>query len=160
MSTLHAPALLAASHGLASFESGVASLDDWLKRRALANQASGASRSYVVAAGGDVVGYYCLASGAIAVVDAPSALRRNMPDPIPVTVMGRLAVDRKWQGQGMGTALLQNAVLRTMQAAEIVGTRGVLVHAISAEAKAFYEGYGFVPSPSNPMTLVLSLKRH
>lgn len=154
---MHAPILLNDEHDLAGFDSGVASLDDWLKRRARANQASGASRSYVVAEGERVVGYYCLASGAIAVTDAPPAIRRNMPDPIPVTVLGRLAVERSRQGAGLGTAMLQDAVLRTLQAAQIVGTRGLLVHAISEPAKTFYEQYGFVASPSNPMSLVLSL---
>lgn len=158
MTGLKKPTLLADGHELASFDSGVPALDDWLIRRSRANQVSGASRSYVVADGGQVVGYYCLASGGIAMTDAPPALRRNMPDPIPVTVLGRLAVDRSQQGKGLGTALVQDAVLRVMQAAEIVGTRGILVHAISDAAKIFYERYGFVPSPTNPMTLVLSLK--
>jgi GNAT superfamily N-acetyltransferase len=155
---LHPPCLLADSHDLAAFDCGVPTLDDWLKRRARANQASGASRSYVVAEGHRVIGYYCLASGAIAVTDAPPALRRNMPDPIPMTVLGRLAVDHSQQGRGLGTALLQDAVMRTAQAAEIVGARGMLVHAISESARAFYQGNGFVTSPTNPMTLVLSLK--
>lgn len=152
------PTLLAEGHELAGFDCGISTLNDWLQRRARANQASGASRSYVVAEGTRVVGYYCLASGAIAMMEAPPALRRNMPDPIPVTVLGRLAVELSQQGMGLGTALLQDAVLRTMQAAEIVGTRGIVVHAISEPAKAFYERFGFVPSPTNPMTLVLSLK--
>lgn len=158
MTTLHAPSLLTDEHELAAFDSGVASLDEWLKRRARANQLSGASRTYVVAQRSLVIGYYCLASGAIAMTAAPPALRRNMPDPIPMTILGRLAVDRSQQGKGLGTALLQDAVLRSAQAAAIVGARGVLVHALSEPAKAFYEGYGFVPSPTNPMMLLLSLK--
>ena len=158
MTTLCPPTLLTDGHELAAFDSGVASLDEWLKRRARANQLSGASRTYVVAQDSMVVGYYCLASGAIAMTEAPLALRRNMPDPIPMTVLGRLAVDRHQHGKGLGTALLQDAVLRTAQAAAIVGARGVLVHALSEPAKVFYERYGFIPSPTNPMTLVLSLK--
>jgi len=158
VTTLCPPTLLTDGHELAAFDSGVASLDEWLKRRARANQLSGASRTYVVAQDSMVVGYYCLASGAIAMTEAPLALRRNMPDPIPMTVLGRLAVDRHQHGKGLGTALLQDAVLRTAQAAAIVGARGVLVHALSEPAKVFYERYGFIPSPSNPMTLVLSLK--
>jgi predicted N-acetyltransferase YhbS len=82
-----------------------------------------------------------------------------MPDPLPVVVLGRLAVDRHWQGKGIGTALLQDAVVRVGQAAEIIGVRGIIVHAISLEAKAFYERYGFSASPAHPMTLVLSIKR-
>ena len=156
---LTAPALLADAHELDPFQSGHAALDDWLRRRARSNQISGASRTYVVADGLRVVGYYCLSSGAIDLADAPGAVRRNMPDPVPVAVLGRLAIDRAWQKKGLGAALLQDAVLRTAQAADILGIRGILVHAISDEAKAFYERYGFNASPNLPMTLVLSLKR-
>jgi GNAT superfamily N-acetyltransferase len=155
---LSAPVLLGEAHDLQLFDSGHDSLDEWLRRRARANQVSGASRTYVVCEGERVVGYYCLSSGALAVADAPGAIRRNMPDPVPMAVLGRLAIDRNWQGKGIGSALLQDAVLRTGQAAHIMGIRGLLVHAISDEAKAFYEHYGFMASPANPMTLVLSLK--
>lgn len=155
---LAAPVPLANAHDLELFQSGNESLDDWLRRRARANQTSGASRTYVVAQGNRVVGYYCLASGALDLADAPGGVRRNMPDPIPMAILGRLAVDVNWQGKGLGVALLQDAVLRTGQAAAILGIRGVLVHAISDAAKAFYEHYGFQASPKNPMTLVLSLK--
>jgi GNAT superfamily N-acetyltransferase len=156
---LQAPALLTADHILDEFQSGVASLDEWLQRRALANQASGAARTYVVAdAAGRVVGYYALASGALAVVDAPGRLRRNMPDPIPMAILGRLAVSQHMQGQGLGVAMLKDAVLRVQQAAAVLGIRGVLVHAISEEARQFYEHFGFMGTPQHPMTLVLSIK--
>lgn len=155
---LSAPALLEESHDLDLFQSGNGSLDERLRRRARSSQVSGASRTYVVAVERRVVGYYCLASGALDLADAPGSVRRNMPDPIPVAVLGRLAIDREWQGKGLGAALLQDAVLRTSQAASIMGIRGLLVHAISDEAKAFYEHYGFQCSPNHPMTLVLSLK--
>ncbi|MEO9131785.1 MAG: GNAT family N-acetyltransferase [Sphingomonas sp.] len=155
---LSAPELLRYDHDLEQFQCGIASLDDWLKRRARANQAGGASRTYVIAAGKRVIGYYCLSSGAIAAIDAPGNIRRNMPDPFPMTVMGRLAIDHFWQGKRIGVALLQDAVLRAAQAAEIIGIRGILVHAISTEAMTFYEHHGFVSSRSNPMTLFLSLK--
>lgn len=152
---LLAPALLADAHQLDSFDSGIASLDDWLKRRARANQLNGASRTYVVADdAGRVVGYYALASGALAPMDAPG---RNMPDPIPMAILGRLAVDRTCQGQGLGVALLQDAVLRIRQAASIMGIRGILVHAISDDAKRFYEHHGFIAGPRQSMTLILSL---
>ncbi len=82
-----------------------------------------------------------------------------MPDPVPVAILGRLGVDTTWKGRGLGTALLQDAVLRTMQAAEIVGIRGIVVHAISEEAKQFYQHYGFSPSPTQDMTLILSIKK-
>jgi len=156
---LSAPIPLSAEHRLDDFACGVDSLDDWLKRRARSNQVSGASRTYVVAEGAQVVGYYCLASGALALSDAPALVRRNMPDPIPVAILGRLAIHQAWQGRGVGVALLQDAVLRTLQAIDILGIRGLLVHALSVEAKAFYEHHGFVASPTQPMTLILSLKR-
>lgn len=155
---LGAPTLLTDQHDLELFQSGTESLDHWLKRRARSNQVSGASRTYVVTDGTRVVGYYCLSSGALDVASAPGALRRNMPDPIPMAILGRLAVDVNWQGKGLGAALLHDAVLRTGQAASILGIRGMLVHAISDDAKAFYEHYGFIASPANPMTLVLSLR--
>ncbi|TGQ80682.1 GNAT family N-acetyltransferase [Mesorhizobium sp. M8A.F.Ca.ET.207.01.1.1] len=155
---LSAPTPLAENHDLGLFQNGTESLDQWLRRRARANQVSGASRTYVVAEGTRVVGYYCLSSGGLDLAEAPGIVRRNMPDPIPMVVLGRLAVDGSWQRKGLGAALLQDAVLRAGQAATILGIRGIFVHAISDEAKAFYEHYGFAASPKNPMTLVLSLK--
>ncbi|MFZ4380614.1 MAG: GNAT family N-acetyltransferase [Sandarakinorhabdus sp.] len=146
-------------HDASAFFCGVPSLDDWLIRRALANQASGASRTYVVAdADHKVACYYALASGALAATDAPGRLRRNMPDPIPMAVLGRLAVDQAWAGKGLGAAMLRDAVLRVKQAAEVLGIRGVLVHAISDDARQFYERFGFAGTPMQPMTLVLSIK--
>lgn len=154
-----APAPLAESHRVEGFYSSVQSLDEWLKRRAWNNQVSSASRTYVVSDAGAVVGYYCLASGALALREAPGGVRRNMPDPVPMAILGRLAVDRAWQGRGLGVALLRDAVERTQAASRILGVRGVLVHALSEEAAAFYARHGFVASPTNPSTLVLSLKR-
>jgi GNAT superfamily N-acetyltransferase len=156
---LSSPILLAADYQLDDFACGVDCLDDWLKRRAYPNQVNGASRTYVVTEEKRVVGYYCLASGALELSDTPASIRRNMPDPVPVAILGRLAVDKSCQGRGLGVALLQDAVVRTAQAGGILGIRGLLVHAISIEAKAFYEHHGFVASPTQPMTLILSLKR-
>ena len=133
-------------------------LDDWLRRRARANQVGGASRTYVVTNGRLVVGYYSLASGAIALTDSPARARRNMPDPIPMIVLGRLAVDTAWQGKHLGRLLLRDAILRTQQAAAIIGVRGLLVHALSPEAKRFYETNGFRELPNRPMTLVVTLR--
>ena len=155
---LSSPILLATDHQLDDFACNVDSLNDWLKKRAYQNQLSGASRTYVVLEGKRVVGYYCLASGALELNDAPTQVRRNMPNPIPVAILGRLAVDKSCQGSGLGAALLQDAVVRTAQAGGILGIRGLLVHALSIEAKAFYENHGFVASPTHPMTLILSLK--
>ena len=155
---LSAPGLLAPEHDFGDFTCGVVSLDDWLKRRATANQASGASRTYVVCERSRVVGYYSLASGALALNEASAPITRNMPDPMPIAILRRLAVDQSWRAKGLGAALLQDAVARTLSACDIIGIRGLLAHAISAEAKAFYENYGFLASPNQPMTLILSLK--
>ncbi len=155
--TLSAPILLSAEHVLDDFACGKLTLDDWLKRRALANQARGASRTYVVADDRQVVGYYSLASGALALNAAPGPVRRNMPDPIPMALLGRLAIDGRWQKRGLGVALLQDTVIRTRAAAEILGIRGLLVHAISEDAKAFYVHHGFLTSPTQPMTLMRPL---
>jgi GNAT superfamily N-acetyltransferase len=154
---LSRPEPLADAHELADFFSGVASLDDWLKRRARANQVSGASRTFVVADDHRVVGYYALASGAIAIASSVGRFRRNMPDPIPVAVLGRLAVDRAQQGRGLGRALFRDCALRVVHAADTIGIRGIVVHAISEQAKAFYQALGFDLSPAEPMTLMVTL---
>ncbi|MFH1343206.1 MAG: GNAT family N-acetyltransferase [Pseudomonadota bacterium] len=155
--SLSAPAPLADRHQFGAFNSGVAVLDEWLRRRARANQVSGASRSFVICADDVVVGYYALASGAVSADAVPSRFRRNMPEPIPVAVLGRLAVDRSYHGQGIGRALFRDSTLRVMQAAETIGIRGMLVHAISDEAKAFYLELGLSESPLEPMTLMVTL---
>lgn len=152
-----APEHLTPQHDVEAFDSGVAALDDWLKRRALADEQAGASRTYVICAAGRVVGYYALATGAVAQAAATGRVRRNMPDPVPVMVLGRLAVDRAYQDGGLGAGLLRDAILRTLQAAGIGGIRAILVHAISEEAKRFYERHGFVESPIDPMTLMITI---
>ncbi|MCA9262285.1 MAG: GNAT family N-acetyltransferase [Planctomycetales bacterium] len=154
------PEPIADAHDLSQFECGHPSLDDWLRRRALKNEAGGGSRTYVVCAGShkQVVGFYCLAAGAVAHGEVTGRLRRNMPDPIPVIVIGRLAVHRSYHGQGIGNGLLRDAILRTIQAAEIAGIRAILVHAISDEARKFYERRGFRSSPIDPKTLFITLE--
>jgi len=152
-----APEKLSPDHDLSQFQCGEATLDDWLRKRALHNEESGASRTYVVCVGRRVLAYYALAVGAVAHVDAPGRVRRNMPDPVPVMVIGRLAIDQSIQGQGIGPALLRDAILRTLQAAEIAGIRAILVHAISERAKRFYEKWGFVSSPVEPLTLMITV---
>jgi GNAT superfamily N-acetyltransferase len=155
--SVSAPAPLAPDHELDAFDSGVTPLDDWLKRRARANEAGGASRTFVVCREHRVVGYYSLAAGSALHEAAPGHVRRNMPNPVPVALLGRLAVDKSCQGQGMGRALLRDAVLRVVGAAERIGVRAILVHAISEDAKRFYERCGFRPSPLDPMTLMITL---
>ena len=151
------PTLLGESHQLTEFDSGTTSLDDWLRRRGLANQVSGAARTFVLCQDRRVIGYYALASGAVAVTAATGRFRRNMPDPIPVVLLARLAVDRSYQGKGLGRALFRDAALRVLSAADAIGIRGLLVHAISEEAKTFYLALGFDPSPLEPMTLMITL---
>lgn len=151
------PEKLTPNHDLSRFQCGEPSLDDWLRRRALRNEENSASRTYVLCAEKRVVGYYALAVGAVAHNDAPGRVRRNMPDPVPVTVIGRLAVDQSIQGQAIGPALLRDTVLRTLQAGEIAGIRAILVHAISERAKRFCEKWGFVSSPMDPMTLMITV---
>ena len=151
------PDKVSPEHDVSQFHCGEPTLDDWLRRRALQNEESGASRTYVICMGNRVVGYYALAVGAVAHVEAPGRIRRNMPDPIPVMVIARLAVDTTAQGQALGPALLRDAVLRTVQAAEIAGIRAILVHAISERAKRFYEKWGFIVSPVEPMTLMITM---
>ena len=153
------PESISARHDLSEFDSGEPVLDEWLRRRALHNKTGGASRTYVVCAGGKVVGYYALSAGAIAHAGAPGRIKRNMPDPIPVIILGRLAVHQGLQGKGVGTALLRDAVLRTMQAAEIAGIRALLVHALSDTAKRFYQKYGFIESPVDPMTIMITIAK-
>jgi GNAT superfamily N-acetyltransferase len=155
--TLSAPELLQDRHQLDRFSCGVASLDDWLKRRARANQASGASRTFVVSDDNRVLGYYALASGAVNLAVAPGRFRRNMPDPIPVIILGRMAVDTSRRAEGLGRALVRDAAMRVLQAADIIGIRGILVHAISEDARKFYLAVGFEPSPVDPMTLMVTL---
>lgn len=156
-SDLTPPAPIRPDHDIGEFHSGVASLDEWLQKRALKNELSSASRTYVTCSGTKVVGYYCLSAGAVALAEAPKRLTRNMPDPIPVLVMGRLAIDQSWQNKGLGKALLLDASRRALQAGEIAGVTALLVHALSEEARRFYLSRGFLQSPVQPMTLFMRL---
>jgi GNAT superfamily N-acetyltransferase len=151
------PQPLADHHRLDDFNSGVASLDGWLKRRSRASQASGATRTFVAMNGDSIAGYYALASGAVSTGSATGRFRRNMPEPIPVVVLARLAVDVAYHGKGFGRALFRDGALRVLNAADSIGIRGVIVHAISDDAKAFYLAIGFDPSPLDPMTLMITL---
>jgi GNAT superfamily N-acetyltransferase len=151
------PERLAPTHGASGFDCGEPTLNEWLVRRALRNELSGARRTYVVCKENRVVGHSCLPNGAIDQDDAPKPLQRNVPSPIPAKILGRLAVDRRLQGQRLGQALLRDAILRTLQASDIAGIKALLVHAISGDAKRFYLHHGFVESPLASMTLCLAL---
>ncbi|WP_159567279.1 GNAT family N-acetyltransferase [Budvicia diplopodorum] len=156
---ISAPDPLHAGHNLSSFCCGVDSMDNWLKQRAMRNQVTGASRTFVCCDGNSgVLTYYSLASSAVTTITAPGRFRRNMPDPIPVVVLGRLAVDTSLHGQGIGRALVRDAGLRVIQVAETIGIRGMLVHALSDEAREFYLRVGFEPSPMDPMMLMVTLE--
>lgn len=154
---LIAPMPLTEHHVTDGFSCGIDNLDQWLKRRSLNNQIQGASRTYVVCDESRVVAYYALASGAVTTMDATGRFRRNMPDPIPVVVLGRLAVDKALHGKGFGRALVRDAGMRVIQAAETIGIRGMTVHALSDDAKVFYEKVGFEASPLDPHLLMITL---
>ena len=156
--SLTTPQPLTAAHRFDDFSCGEPILEEWLKRRAMANQVSGASRTFVVAdQDGRVYGYYAMAAGAVSHHMATGGVRRNMPDPIPVMVLARLAVDRRAQGIKLGGALLRDAVTRAVNVSQNTGVRALLVHALHERAKSFYEHYGFQASPVDPMALMLRL---
>jgi GNAT superfamily N-acetyltransferase len=148
---------LAESHDCSNFDCGRPSLNHWLLRRALRNQFAGASRTFAVCDSERVVAYYALASGAVAAKDATGRLRRNMPDPIPVVLLARLAVDHRYRQRGLSRALVRDAGRRIVAAADLIGIRGLLAQALDGTACDFYEHLGFDPSPLDPMTLMITL---
>ena len=145
------PVLLSSGHALDGFECGEVSLDDWLKKRALKNQASGTSRCFVVCDGQTVIGYYSLSAGGIHQEAAPKPMRRNMPDPLPVLLLGRLAIDRRHHGQGWGSFLLLDALHRSTRSQ--VASFAVIVDAIDNDARAFYVHESFLALPDTPRRL-------
>jgi predicted N-acetyltransferase YhbS len=157
MGKIAAPAPITATHILADFDCGVDSLNIWLKRQSMKNETSGASRTFVACTNHQVIGFYALASGSVNRKGAPGKIKRKMPEPIPVMVMGRLAVDIRWQKSGIGRGLLKDAVIRTIKAAEYAGIRALVVHALSEDTKEFYLRHGFLESPLNQFTLMLPL---
>lgn len=155
---LRAPEPISAAHNLTSFDCGNEDLNDWLKRRALASEGRSA-RTTVLCDGQRVAGYYCLATGSIERESLSSAkLRKNLPDPIPILVLGRLAIALGYQGRGLGKALLKDAILKTIAASEIAGVRALVVHAINDAAARFYQKHGFIPSPLNTRAFLLSIE--
>ncbi len=154
---LASPTPITVDHVLGEFSCGESSLDEWLVKRALRNHAAGVSRTFVLCDGNKVIGYYSLSAGAIYRDAAPKAMRRNMPDPLPVLLLGRLAVDERYHNQGLGQALLRDAMLRVVSVASDIGIFAILVHALSEPAKQFYLSRGFVESPLQPMTLLVTV---
>ncbi|HET6840384.1 MAG TPA: GNAT family N-acetyltransferase [Candidatus Angelobacter sp.] len=156
---LSAVELLTSEHDLSQFDCGRhVSLTDWLKRFARMNQSSGDTRTYVVHRHLSVVGYYSLAPGSISRKEATARARKSAPEPIPVVLLARLAVDQREQGLGLGSALLKDALQRAYAGAEIIGGRAVLVHAIDAAASAFYRKFGFESCPGIETHLMLLMK--
>ncbi len=153
------PDLLTTQHAIAGFDCGKPALNEWLARRSLGNQASGTSRTWVVtdADTGRVVAYYASSTACVLRASAPKRLRRNQPDEMPAVLLGRMAVDSKHAGCGLGAALLKHFMLKALEVAQSVGVRLLVVHAKDEEAKSFYEHYGFVESPVDLLTMMMPL---
>lgn len=147
--SFRSPRPLLRTDDVSTFDCGAASLNDWLRTRALKNETTGASRTFVsIDSETDAVaGYYCLSASSLLIDDAPGSVRRNMPDPIPVILIGRLAVDERFKGHGLGASLLQHAVLKGLEASRIVGARAFIVDALDDEAERFYSKFGFALMP-------------
>lgn len=156
---MHAPEPLHSKSPLAGFDCGKHSLNDWLLRHALQAQGSGSARTFVVADGATVLGYYSLVVGQVEPIEAPERVRKGLGQyPIPVMVLARLAVSKTAQGQGIGVGLLQDAIRRTLNVAEQVGIRALLTHPLDDDAARFYQRFGFEPSPLGQDQLLLLLK--
>ncbi len=155
-----APEPLAQHHDIHAFDCGKPTLNDWLKKTSRKTQRIGGSaRTYVVCAGDDrVIGYCALATGSVNRDDAPGKVKRNMPNPVPVVIIGRLAVDESFKKRGVGTGLLKDALLRIVSAAEEIGIRAVLAHALDERARQFYLKHGFYESPANDLTLMITIR--
>lgn len=153
------PVHLTAKHDTEDFYSGEETLDCWLRERALANMEASASRTYVVCPLGSrkVIGYYAICMGQIFSQEVIGSMRRNMPRQIPAVILGRLAIDKQWQGKGLGKALLQDAVQRSARAAKEVSARLLIVHTISSRAEDFYVHYGFTRLPTETPTYALDI---
>jgi GNAT superfamily N-acetyltransferase len=157
----HEPVALEAWHSIEDFQCGVRSLDDWLRKHALQSHRSGGSRVFVTTeTAPDIVGYYALAAGAVMPRDASARLARGLAanQPVPVILLGRLAVDARHQGRHLGRSLLLDAMTRVLQAGELIGIRALLVHAIDERTREWYTQFGFERSPTHPLHLILLIK--
>jgi len=154
------PHLLADDHLVADFDCGASALNDWLKRRALRNQRSGATRTWVVTEAGspqEVVAFYASCTGSVLRSTAPKRIAQGQPEQLPALLLARMGVDQQHQGRGVGAALLKHFVLKAIEVSASVGIRLLLVHAKDKEAKSFYEHYGFAASPIDPLTMMMLL---
>lgn len=163
MGKITAPEVINENHDISDFDCGEESLNEWLKNRAIKNNSSNASRCFVICNENKVIGYYAFSAGQVDNKSAPGKIKRNMPNPIPVFILGRLAIDLRYQNMKLGSALLKDCMFRAIAVSEHMAGKALLVHALSQEAKDFYLKYGFQNSIINPMTLFLSIddiKRH
>lgn len=159
MSEIRRVEKLRRDHPVEEFDCGREELNRYLSRYAWQNQQAGAAQTYVGIVGKVIVGYYALVVGQVTLQDAPERLKKGLAKhPVPIMLLARLAIDRRWQGQGVGKALLRDAMQRTLQAADIAGIRAFAVHAKDEEARRFYEHFDFIPSPTDPLHLFVLLK--
>ncbi len=152
------PRPIAQDDDTSQFSCGDVTLDHWLRRYALMNHVGGGARTYVTTQGRHVVGYYALAATSIHRADATARAAHGMPQPVPAVLLGRLAVSQQEQGHGLGRFLVRDAIIRTLNAAEIVGVRVLLVHTASDDVRRFYLRLDFEPSPTDALHLMLLLK--
>ncbi|MCY4613004.1 MAG: GNAT family N-acetyltransferase [Nitrospira sp.] len=152
------PEPLGPRHDVSQFDSGIDSLNTWLQRKARLNEAKGGARTYVVCDGDRVIAFYSLAASSVERRRISSRVGRNMPEPMPVILLGQLAVDVNYQGGGLGSDLLIDAGKRALAAADVVGARAIVVQAFNEEVKTFYEQFGFLPfSDREPLMLLLRI---
>jgi len=155
---LTAPAALTAPHHVADFQCGKPALDHWLKHRALRNQAKGFTAVMVVFDQQRVVGYYGLAPTAVTPNSLPRGIRSGQPpDPVPCLLLGQLAVDQRYTGHGIGNGLLQHALMRCLQAANLIGGRALMANALDQQAASYWQRRGFLSTRDDPLTLFRSI---
>lgn len=159
MSSFARPRSVTPGDDVSQFSCGEQSLDNWLNLRAIKNESDGNSRTFITIEreSGLVAGYYCLSSHSITREEMPGSVRRNAPDPIPVILIGRLAVDSRFVGQGVGSSLLHDALAKGLEASDRVGSRAFVVHALDDEAVAFYQRFGFALMPDSARALYLTM---
>ena len=158
MGEITGPEPLGAHHEVSQFDSGIESLNAWLKSKGRLNESKGGARTYVVCEGERVVAYYSLAAGSVERRRVSSRVGRNMPEPIPVILLGQLAVDSNYQGRGLGGDLIVDAGRRALMAADLIGVRAIIVQALDERARNFYERFGFRAfSDKEPLMLLLRI---
>lgn len=158
MSGYSIPRPIVSQDDLDSFECGEADLNEYLRKRAIANHRGGAGTCYITEKDGRVVGYFVITMGSVQRVDATHRVGNFMPDPVPVVLLARLAVDQKEQGHRLGAQLLRAAIVKSVEVSELIGARAILVHALHDRARTFYQHFGFEASPTDPLHLFLLMK--